>query len=49
LLVNAPAVPGRERWRAIKEANALGEMKELADNFANVLLATVNELAFVAA
>src|SRR5262245_12077475 len=63
VLIDAPAVLGWERWRAIEEANALGVMKaamqvaaaegripvNLADSFAHVLLATVNELAFAIA
>jgi AcrR family transcriptional regulator len=63
VLIDAPAVLGWERWRAIEEANALGLIKaamqaaaaegrvpiELADAFAHMLLATVNELALVIA
>ena len=63
VLIDAPAVLGWERWRAIEEANALGVLKaamqqaavegripaNLADDFAHVLLATVNELALVIA
>jgi AcrR family transcriptional regulator len=63
VLVDAPAVLGWERWRAIEEATALGLIKaamqsaaaegrvpaELADAFAHMLLATVNELALMIA
>jgi AcrR family transcriptional regulator len=63
VLIDAPAVLGWERWRAIEEASALGMIKlamqvaaadgrlrpELADAYAHMLLATVNELAMVIA
>jgi AcrR family transcriptional regulator len=63
VLLDAPAVLGWERWRAIEEANALGGVKlamqaaadegripaELTDAYAHMLLAAVNELAFMIA
>ena len=63
VLIDAPAVLGWERWRAIEELNALGGVKlamqaaadegripvELTDAYAHMLLAAVNELAFMIA
>jgi AcrR family transcriptional regulator len=63
VIIDAPAVLGWARWRAIEEANALGLLKaamqvaadegriraDLADAFAHVVLATVNELALLIA
>jgi AcrR family transcriptional regulator len=61
VLIDAPAVLGWERWRAIEERHALGGIKVAmqvaadegrspparVDQFAHILLATVNELALL--
>ena len=63
VLIDAPAVLGWERWRAIEEQHALGNIKlvmqiaadegrvppALVDQFAHILLATINELALLIA
>jgi AcrR family transcriptional regulator len=63
LLIDAPAVLGWERWRAMEERHALGAIRatlqaiadqgnlrpELVGTLANVLLASVNEIALVVA